>query len=117
MMIFRRALLAASLLPASLPAAAHHGWGAYDAANPVTITGRIERVTFENPHGVVWLRAEGRTLEVVLAPPFRMVNRGLRPEQLKLGETVTILGYPHRTTPNEVRAEWIRVGEQVTQLR
>jgi hypothetical protein len=116
-MITRRFALAATLAAAGLPAAAHHGWGGYDAANPVNVTGTIQRVSFDNPHGTIWLQAEGRTLEVVLAPPFRMLNRGLRSEQLKVGETVTIMGYPRRTTANEVRAEWIRIGQQTTQLR
>jgi hypothetical protein len=31
--------------------------------------------------------------------------------------TVTVMGYPHRQREEELRAEWIRVGEQVTQLR
>lgn len=116
-MMFRRILLAAGVAVSAVPVAAHHGWGSYDAANPVNATGRIQRVSFDNPHGTIWLQAEGRTLEVVLAPPSRMINRGLRPEQLQAGETVTIMGYPKRTAPNEVRAEWIRVGQQVTQLR
>jgi hypothetical protein len=114
----RRSLLGLALAPAIVaPAAAHHGWGGYDAANPVTITGRITRVAFDNPHATIWLEADGRTLEVVLAPPFRMVNRGLQAGALKVGETVTVMGYPHRSTANELRAEWIRVGQQTTQLR
>lgn len=117
-MTTRRTLLGIALVPGLVvPATAHHGWGGYDAANPVTLTGQIVRVAFENPHGTIWLQVEGRTLEIVLAPPFRMVNRGLQAAQLKVGESVTIMGYPHRTTPNEIRAEWIRVGQQVTQLR
>jgi len=27
------------------------------------------------------------------------------------------MGYPHRTREIELRAEWIRIGTQVTQLR
>lgn len=117
-MMPRRMLLGLALAPAVVPAAtAHHGWGGYDATSQLTLTGPIRRVAFDNPHATLWLQADGRTLEVVLAPPFRMVNRGLQASQLKVGETVTIMGYPHRTNADEIRAEWIRVGQQVTQLR
>lgn len=117
-MMPRRALLGLALVPAiPLSAAGHHGWGGYDPTSQLTLTGPIRRVAFDNPHATLWLQADGRTLEVVLAPPFRMVNRGLQASQLKVGETVTIMGYPHRTNTDEIRAEWIRIGAQTTQLR
>jgi hypothetical protein len=113
----RRILFA--LVPAlfAAPAAAHHGWGSYEAQAPQTLTGEIERVEFANPHATIWLRTPGRTWEVVLAPPFRMINRGLPRDGLRAGMTVTVMGYPHRQREDELRAEWIRIGEQVTQLR
>ena len=36
-----RYLLLAAALAVAGPAVAHHGWGSYDAANPVTVTGPI----------------------------------------------------------------------------
>ncbi|MCS6854718.1 MAG: DUF6152 family protein [Elioraea sp.] len=114
----RRMLLAALLTAGvGLPAAAHHGWGAYDAQNPQTLTGTIERIAFANPHATLWLATPGKTWEVVLAPPFRMTNRGLTEAGLVVGASVTVMGYPHRERADELRAEWIRVGERTTQLR
>jgi len=113
----RRAILAALLAGLPATALAHHGWGSYDAQNPQTLTGVIERVEFANPHATIWLKTPGKTWEVVLAPPFRMTNRSLPGSALKEGEEVTVMGYPHRTRDVELRAEWIRVGTQVTQLR
>ena len=56
--MLRRMKLAAVLLLATLPpAAAHHGWGSYDARNPVTVEGKILTSKFENPH--VALTVEG----------------------------------------------------------
>ncbi len=113
----RRAILAALL--AGLPAAAlaHHGWGSYDAQAPLTLSGTIERVEFSNPHATVWLKTADKTWEVVLAPPFRMTSRQLPGSALRPGEAAEVMGYPHRTRAEEVRAEWIRVAGQVTQLR
>src|SRR5690606_37128691 len=59
--------------------------------------------------GKVWL--------VILAPPFRMQNRGLPSEMLKPGTTVTVVGYPNRTDPAEMRAERISVNGKTTELR
>ena len=113
----RRILVLLAALTAAAPAVAHHGWGSYDAQSPQTLTGTIERIAYGNPHATIWLKTEAKTWEVVLAPPFRMVNRGLAQDGLRTGMTVTVMGYPHRQKPVELRAEWIRVGEQVTQLR
>jgi len=115
----RRTLFAATVVfaGAAAPASAHHGWGSYDAANPRTLTGTVRSITFDNPHTAILLEAEGKTWDVVLAPPFRMVNRGIQPTQLQPGDTVTVMGYPHRERSVELRAEWIRAGETLTQLR
>jgi hypothetical protein len=54
---------------------------------------------------------------VTLAPPFRMQNRGLPSDALKPGATVTVVGYPNRNDPAEMRAERITVNNQTTELR
>src|SRR5690606_28965343 len=73
----RRSVVLLASLVAAAPAAAHHGWGSYDPQNPQTLTGTVERVAFGNPHATIWLKTETKTWEVVLAPPFRMTNRGV----------------------------------------
>jgi hypothetical protein len=98
-------------------AAAHHGWGSYDAAQVLTLTGKIQGMTYANPHGTLQLAAPGKVWTVILAPPFRMQNRGLPAEMLKVGETVTVVGYPHKTDQAELRAERITVNGTTTELR
>jgi hypothetical protein len=46
-----------------------------------------------------------------------MENRGLPPTTLKAGVTATVMGYPNRTDPDEMRAEWIAIDGKTTQLR
>ncbi len=113
----RRAVLA--LLAASLPAVAlaHHGWGSYDANAPQTLTGQVLAFDPSNPHAQLRLQAGDKTWDVVLSPPSRMVMRGMPLDRVKVGDTVQVMGYPHRRIPTELRAEWLRVGEQVVQLR
>jgi hypothetical protein len=98
-------------------ALAHHGWSGYDATKPQTVTGTIKVSGYEHPHGYVRLAPPEKEGVVTLAPPSRMENRGLPPATLKTGATATVMGYPSRTDPDEMRAEWIAIDGKTTQLR
>jgi Family of unknown function (DUF6152) len=99
------------------PAAAHHGWSGYDASQELTLTGIIKDAGYEHPHGSVRLQTPDKTWIVVLAPPSRMENRGLRREMLVPGTQATVVGYPNRTDPDELRAERITISGKTTELR
>ena len=103
---------------------AHHGWSEYDAARTLTLSGTIAQVGYENPHGFVRLQVRGdkgeepgKTWLAILAPPSRMQARGLAREALEPGTKATVVGYPHRSNPDELRAERITVGGKTTELR
>lgn len=114
----RRALLAGlAVSGAALPAAAHHGWGSYDANGVFTIEGAILSAKYENPHGEVEIMHAGKRWTCTLAPPFRMQNRGLPPEALKAGAVARVEGYPSRVHETEMRAERITVAGKTTELR
>ena len=112
--------LCAALLAITLsagPALAHHGWSGYDGDKIMNLTGTIREAGYEHPHGYVKLDVPGKTWFVVLAPPSRMENRGLQRNALTAGKTVTVVGYPNRTDPNELRAERITLDGKTTELR
>jgi len=98
-------------------AAAHHGWSEYDAEKPLQLAGTILQSGYEHPHGFVRLKTDGKAWLVVLAPPTRMQNRGLARAMLTPGKRVTVVGYPNRNKPDEMRAERITVGDTTTELR
>jgi hypothetical protein len=98
-------------------AAAHHGWSGYDSSTPLNLTGTIQESGYEHPHGYIRLQTPGKVWVVVLAPPSRMENRGLPREQLKPGTRATVVGYPNRTDPEEMRAERITIAGKTTELR
>ena len=112
----RRPILA---MLAAVPALAlaHHGWSEYDASQTLTLTGAVEQSGYEHPHGHLMLTAAGKRWLAVLAPPSRMDNRGLTRDMLKTGTTVTVVGYPNRSKPEEMRAERITVGGKTVELR
>jgi hypothetical protein len=104
-----------ALAPAA--ALAHHGWSGYDSSQVLTLAGTILETGYEHPHGWMKLETPGKTWLCVLAPPSRMDNRGLPRAMLTPGAKATVVGYPNRTDPGEMRAERITIGDKTTELR
>lgn len=98
-------------------AAAHHGWGSYDAANPVTVAGPIETLKYENPHATITVRGEDKVWTVTLAPTSRMTTRGATAEVVAVGTNVSAYGYPSTVEKDEMRAERITVDGKTYELR
>ncbi len=110
----------------------HHGWNNYHQDIELTYTGVITANDIGNPHTYIDLRITERSTKdergaayngieewnVVLAPLTRMQNRGMTDTAvLNEGETVIVVGYPHRTVEKEMRAERIIIGEMTIELR
>ena len=111
---------AAAILTTGLSAStllAHHGWSGYDSATVLTVDGAIEQIAYANPHVEIALKASDKTWTAVLAPPFRMESRGLPNGSLKVGDKVSLVGYPHKTNTTELRAERIIVAGESVELR
>jgi Family of unknown function (DUF6152) len=116
----RRTVAALGLLVVAggvVPAAAHHGWSGYDSTKELTLTGTITESGYEHPHGHIRLGVPGKVWLVVLAPPTRMESRGLPAAKLKVGTTATVVGYPNRSNPEEMRAERITIDGATVELR
>ena len=111
------ALAVIAVLAVAVPAYAHHGWSEYDSSRALTLTGTIADSGYEHPHGFIRLAVPGKTWIAVLAPPSRMEARGLDQVLLKSGTTATVVGYPNRNKPEEMRAERITVGGKTVELR
>lgn len=110
------------LLILSLPLAMafsvlHHGWANYDQTTTLDYTGLVKEITYENPHGMLQLEHEDKTWTVVLAPPSRMNARGLSKDMIQPGDSVRVVGYPHKEVKDEMRAERIYVGDKKVELR
>ena len=107
--------IAAALAPGA--AVAHHGWGGYDTSKSFTITGKILKSAFENPHCEIEMEVEGKHWHFVLAPPSRMQSRGITPDLITPGKTCTVFGYPHTSKPDEARIEYIILDGKRIELR
>lgn len=101
----------------------HHGWANYDQDKELDYTGVILSNDIGNPHTYIDFKVTGEEAEVnewkvVLAPVTRMRNRGMTDDSmLAVGDTVQVVGYPHRTIEDEMRAERIIIGDVTIELR
>ena len=115
-MIRAVAIFAVFALPTGA-ALAHHGWGSYDAAKPVTVAGPIVSSKFENPHATITVKGSDKIWTVTLAPTSRMSSRGAMAEVVAVGKNVSAYGYPSTVEKDEMRAERITVDGKTYEMR
>jgi cytochrome c biogenesis factor len=96
---------------------AHHGWGSYDAAKPVTVAGPVLTSKFENPHATITVRGSDKTWTVTLAPTSRMISRGATQAVIAVGNSISAYGYPSTVEKDEMRAERITVDGKTYEMR
>jgi hypothetical protein len=113
----KTSLTLAALLVLGGSAAAHHGWGSYDASKPVTVAGPILTSKYENPHASITVQTSDRVWTVTLAPTSRMTNRGALAELVAVGRNISAYGYPSTATKDEMRAERITVDGKTVEMR
>ena len=86
----------------AVPAMAHHSIAAqFDMYKSNTVTGTITKMDFQNPHS--WLYVEARdekgmmqAWSIEFGAANALYRRGWRREDLPIGATVTVTGYPAR---------------------
>lgn len=98
-------------------ALAHHGWGDYDVTKRLVLEGEIVAVDYAYPHVSIELQDGPKTWHVVLAPPSRMERRGILPDELIVGLTLTVVGYPSKTEVGVMRAEHITLNGRTVPMR
>ena len=108
------AVLLASLVCLSIQASAHHGGAAYDASLSKTVTGKVSKFHFINPHVLIYIEVEDESGEVVewsgeLTSPNRLarMERGSTTswskDILQTGDEITLSGNPARSSAPSLR--------------
>ena len=87
------------LTVAAIPSIAHHSFAAeYDASKPVTLTGKVTKVEWQNPHTFFYIDVkDGKTNEVAnwaveLGSPNSLMRLGWTRNSMKIDDVVTIQG-------------------------
>ena len=73
--------------------AGHHSFAAdFDVAKPVTLTGRVTKIEWMNPHVHISLDVNEQAWSVELGSPNGLRARGWTAKTLKVGDVVTVEG-------------------------
>jgi Family of unknown function (DUF6152) len=109
------------LLISARPSPAHHSFLAeFDQRKPVTVTGVVTKVEWQNPHAFFYVDSKDANGKVVkwsfqTATPSALTNRGWKRESVKAGDQVTVQGYlaKHGTNFAAARSVLMPNGQKV----
>jgi Family of unknown function (DUF6152) len=99
-------VVSAALLLAAMPVLAHHSFKAeYDDNRPVTLNGTVTKVTWKNPHVLLYLDVKDEAGKVTnwqleLNSPNVLISQGWKLDSLKVGDQVTANGFPAKNGEN-----------------
>jgi hypothetical protein len=99
-------VVGAGLLLAAMPVLAHHSFKAeYDDNRPVTLNGTVTKVTWKNPHVLLYLDVKDDAGKVTnwqleLNSPNVLISQGWKLDSLKVGDQVTANGFPAKNGEN-----------------
>src|SRR6185369_16680447 len=87
------------LTVAAIPSIAHHSFAAeYDATKPVTLTGKVTKVEWQNPHTFFYIDVKDEKTNQVanwaveLGSPNSLMRLGWTRNSMKVDDVVTIQG-------------------------
>ncbi len=95
-----------AILAASIPAHAHHSFAAeYDSKTMITVTGKVSKVEWTNPHAYVHVDVTDATGKVTTwslegYPPNTLKRTGFPRDILKVGSTITVTAYKAKDGSN-----------------
>ena len=115
------ALTAVAVVP--VPVAAHHSFAAeFDAAQPITIKGKVTKISWTNPHVWVYLNvADEKTGKVEnwgfeMGAPQQVRARGWDRDTLKTGDELIVEGSKARDGSSRMNARnvtWAATGKKL----
>jgi hypothetical protein len=89
---------------------AHHGTANYETTKMITVKGPVTDFQFINPHVLISMDGKDETGKAEkwqgeLTSPNRLTRAGWTKSSIKLGDVITISGYPSKSGSPEI---WIQ---------
>ena len=101
--------LAGALLTAGV-AEAHHSFAVFFSSDHevVSLTGPVKEFHFTNPHGIIEIIVPGKgkpdqDWKIETNSPSIMIHRGWSKDVIKVGDVITVQGWPARDGSNYMR--------------
>jgi hypothetical protein len=100
-----------------IPIYAHHPFSAeYDANKPVTMTGTVTKVEWENPHAHIYMDVKSDNGETTnwtmeLGNPQKLQNMGWKKDMVKMGDQITVQGWKARDGSNRANAKTVTLAD------
>ena len=104
------------------PLLAHHSAAAeYDLDKTVRLQGVVTKVEWTNPHVYVYIDVKDANGQMVNwavsgASPIGLYRDGIRKDSLKVGDSVTVVGFPARTVEHLANIKSIVLADGRTML-
>src|ERR1700693_5512568 len=103
------AALSVAVLTIPAPVLAHHGTASYDTTKTVTVKGTVTEFQFVNPHVLIFMdvkddKGNVQKWQGELTSPNHLERAGWTRTSLKLGDQITISGFPAKSGANSI---WI----------
>jgi hypothetical protein len=99
-------VVCAGLLAAAQPARAHHAFATeFDANKPLTVTGTVTKVEWQNPHTWFYIDVADANGNVAswgmeLASPNLLMRNGWTRSSMQVGDVVTVEGFHAKNGSN-----------------
>jgi hypothetical protein len=104
--------MAAAIVWHGSPAAAHHSFAAeFDITKPVTLTGKVTKIEWTNPHAFLFIDVPDKQTgavtnwEIEMGSPNGLTRLGWTRSLLKAGDEVTVEGNLGRNKSNLANAK------------
>jgi Family of unknown function (DUF6152) len=110
-------LTAVGGLLVALPISAHHSFMAeFDQRKPVTLTGAVTGVEWQNPHTYFYMDVKDKSGKIVnwrleTGSPGALLQRGWARETIKVGDHLVVQGYRAKDIPNVAAARSVTMAD------
>jgi len=110
-------LLSCASLVGAAPVLAHHSFaGEYDSTKPITLSGKVTKVEWTNPHARFYLDVKGddgatTNWNLELASPNVLKRQGWSSTSLKEGDVVTVEGSLARSGAKMANARLVTLAD------
>jgi hypothetical protein len=107
----------ALLLAVSAPVMAHHQFASeFDANKKVTLTGKVTKMSWVNPHAWLYIdvmQPDGKMVNWALefGIPRTLIRQGWRKEDLPAGATVVVEAFLAKNGTNSANANKVTLGD------